>query len=655
MAERYNIQYDDVIGNGFEISIYNSTYAGASTSLNGSAIYGMNALDSMTDPVRSKYLKLNLLANETNTLSDLLDAEEREWSVTLSRDSSIIFFGYLTSEGVTQSYVTMERFVSFDVLDPLAFLEDLAYTDNSGNSYEGHDELAHIIAKCLQRGFEPTPTSAWFNQIKAWVPYDSWFRPIGAASTPYSGGDFLKQHTLDQSQWIDEDSGDETKSCLEVLKEVLFSLNLVISQINGDSWIIYHYLYDMSAIDSKYISYYDYDGDTITPFTLNPFSTEEILTDSVINQGALVHCNENQSYLYKRGLKKLVLEQEFVYEKDIIENWEFDGGTTGSGSANMPSWTIETGTYGYAVNNGTVRLYVYDSGVLSSSLAIYSSPTVQSNIPPRGAMKVVGSFMAVGYDDAIFRFNVKVDTGSGDPYYISWAPDSGGVIVPVWAQNAGEPSNNPLIPVEWSGEVVNFEYALPTPLPAGVITIRLYASSWGVSGSPGRDPGRYIELYEINVVGDESNRTGTSYVLDMTNDLSLRSERKDIYVGTWLYNTIANNLRRVTTGYPVVLIDNQVTTGIGAVELGTLVGKLYLYSQRRRIIFNGDVFGFIEPGTFLEIADLSSNDFVILEYSYDTYNNVISLKLEERINSYAITGVSIEAVYKNVIEPTIKS
>ena len=53
----------------------------------------------------------------------------------------------------------------------------------------------------------------------------------------------------------------------------------------------------------------------------------------------------------------------------------------------------------------------------------------------------------------------------------------------------------------------------------------------------------------------------------------------------------------------------------------------------------------------------TGNDFVIIEYSYDTYNNVYSLTLEERINSVLTEPVtdSIDPIYKNVIEPTIKS
>ena len=595
MAERYNIQYEDVIGNDFEISIYNSTYAGSSTSLNGDAIYGMTSLDHMSDPIRSKFLKLNLLADATNTLSDLLDADEREWSVTLSRNSSLIFFGYLTSEGVIQSYVTEQRYISFDVLDPMAFLEDLAYTDNSGNLYTGRDTLAHIIAKCLQRGFEPTPTSAWFDQIKAYVPFDSRYLPIGGSLESFTAGDFLSEHNLNQDIWIDEDSGDEVKSCMEVLKEVLSSLNLVITQSNGNSWVIYHYLFssisDISGYDPKHISYYDYNGDTRVAFNVTPFNTIEILTDSVANQGQFIHCNENQSYQYKRGVQKLLLEHNFIYEGNIIENWELDGGTTGG---TIPDWTVYESNYGYVVNDGTFRLYLYDVTLPSGtdSLAIYSDPGANGgtgfdiNLPPRGEMKVVGSFKAVGYDDAVFRFNVKIDTGTGNPYYISWAPNEGGAIIPVWSRFATEPTNSPTIPAAVRDEIVDFEYLLPTPLPDGVISVRLHASSWGISGPPGRDPGRYIELYEINVVGAEVNRTGTSYSLINSDIVSLKTEREEIYIDTWKYTSIANNLILESTGDPVYYIEDKAM-GNTYRQLGELVGHNYLASHRRRIIFSG--------------------------------------------------------------------
>lgn len=649
MAERYNIAYQDVTGIDFEVSIYKDSYAGASTSLKGDAIYGMNSLDSMSEPIRSKFLQLNLLADSTNQLSDLLDAEEREWSVTLTRNTNVIFFGYLTSEGVRQSYVTMERYITFNVLDPMAFLEDLAYTDNTGNPYTGFDQLINIIAKCLQRSFEPLPTSAWFNQIKAYVPYDTWQNPVSGGSSIYTGGDFLKQHTLDQDQWIDEESGDEVKSCIDVLKEILFSLQLVIQQVNGDSWVIYHYLYDVSGIDTKYISYYDYQGNTIPTFTLNPFATTPILTDSVANQGGLIHCNENQSYFYKRGLKKLLLEQEFVYLKDIIENSTFDGGVTG---VSMPSWSVG-GDYSQARDNGTIRIYSYDTGVNPLALAAFSAGTPEINVSARQEVKIVSTIKAVGFDDAVFKFNVKIDTGVGDPYYLAWVPGENGISTGTWSRFTTEPSNNPGIPIALRDEVLSIEYLLPTPMPEGVITIRLYAASWG-STQPTYGTGVYIEVDDINIVNADINRTGTSYVIEMDGDNSLRSERKDIFVGTWLYNSIANNLRRLSSGDPISLIIDQ-SAGLGARELGEVVGINYLYSNRRRIMFSGDVFGFIEPITYMSIPDLTTNDFVILGYSYDTHNNVVSLELEERVNSPASTTEVIEPIYQNVIEPTIKS
>lgn len=639
MAKKYQIEWSGVDGTEYTVEIHSDSFVGSSTDVVGSAVFGQNTLTEIDEPIRSKYLRLSLYATAADDFEDLILANEREYSVIFKRGSDTLFFGYLTSEGVIQSYRTMERYIEFDVLDPLAFLEDLAYVDSSGLTYEGDEQTARIIAKCLQRAFNIVDTP--FN-ISTYIPYD--YRTINISTgttTDYTAGRFIKDTVINQDQWIDTDSG-EVVSCMEILKELLSSLQLCITQINGDTWLIYHYFHDMSGIDAKYINDLDSDGDDIADLGLAPFSTEPLITDNVNATTELIHCNENQQYEFIRGLQELTLDHEFRFSENIIKNKDFEGGVTG---VSMPDWATG-GDYSEARDNGTLRIFTYDPGVNTNNYAANSTTEVGAG--SGSLLKLVGEIEAINFTESIFYFQIELQPyAGGDSYYLGFFGNES----PIWWQQASPPTSN--IPVFGTqDEIVSFEYELPPTPVDGVLTLTIHAAN-KIGGPPPYSSSTYIAVHSLNLEGQSFSRVGTTYKFRNTDVETLKAEKTETYFDTGRITAVDNIFRKLSIGDPVYLM-SDVEYSANFFELGKIKNRNYLTSRETRILFSGDVYGFFEPHKYLELADLTSNDFIVKDYSFDTVNNVVSIEIEERRPSGLNSSGGIFPIYAEVIEPTIK-
>ncbi len=71
-------------------------------------------------------------------------------------------------------------------------------------------------------------------------------------------------------------------------------------------------------------------------------------------------------------------------------------------------------------------------------------------------------------------------------------------------------------------------------------------------------------------------------------------------------------------------------------------------------IFSGDVFGYFNYLSVVEL-DQRNGKFGVTKYSYDTYNNVISMEFKQMFGD-ELEDLSVEenTDYGNVVSPTIR-
>lgn len=649
MAVKYRIDYTSVNDVEYRCDISNPSYSGDIVELEGNVIYGLNSVDSLSHPIRSKYLNINVTATLDQPLEDLLTQGERYWRVEFYRDSNKIFFGYITSEQSPQSFVEDKWTLSIDALDPLAFLEDLAYVDNTGSEYNGDERLGRVIANCLKRGFEDS--SERFN-ILGYVPYDFRTRIDSVTYNEYTSGTFMTAVTLSQDDFIDGDS-DEVLSCQEVLQKVLESLQLTITQINGDTWLISHYLYDVSGIASKYIEHYDSDWIVTAGSYTSPWTLVEIKTDSTTNNpDDVMHCNENQQYYYNYALGKKVVDHKYNYKSSLLDNAELDGGTAG---VSIPSWDIDT-SYAYPNNDGTFRIYRNQTSTAFnevaeslSSVFVYQYQTLklqisaEANYDPGGVQVPILLYQ-------IFIENVNTGftwalgyTGGGGDYEFAWLSS---VTDPV-GFNFPTQGDDPVL----DSEIV-FEQELP-PIPISgtwSMTVKIYEASPSVSPTNTTD---YITVHSIDLVPSTQDITGTSSIAERAD--GYKSDKSEIYLNTGEDTVTHNILRHEFSGSPSITHVRDVTYDPSSwFRLNYIKSHNDLINNKLKIFFTGDFWNFFEPHQILNIPDLNGNDFRVLEYSFDTAQNTGAIKLEENNTETVSASISISNIYAETIKPTIK-
>lgn len=639
MAVKYRVEYTSVNDVDYTIDISDTDYSGDVINIVGTCSYGLNSGEDLSYPLRSKYLRLSLLATEEQDLDDLFATNERKWKVELYRGASRVFYGYLSSEGATQSFVSQERMIDFDVLDPMAFLEDLSYVDFDGTPFTGKERIIKIIANCLKRAFA-IETQA-FN-IVVYCNYDHQIFNTGTlTNTEYTAGNFINDVEIPQENFYDEES-EEFKSCQDVLIGILSDLHLTITQVDGNKWLIGHYLYDNTTIDEDYVRYYNREGtELVATLSGTTFGETVLKTDSTANDvDDVIHANENQSYFYKRGLKKISVDYQQEYKQELTLNSALNGGN----GVTMPNWAVDL-DYADPKADGTAEILRAPTAPENGSLAMLSnSETLAKGGIDRDYLMVKGSFQCTSYpNDPRLDINVKA-TGisSGTVYYLRFfgGPD------PIFVAEA-TPSTNIDIPGV-NGEVIDFEYKIPE-LPE-LCFVEVFVSCVNNAA----DVGSKVIIYKLGLYGQNELRVGTTYSSTAPADESLKTEKGTVSYNLNNASTKANQLYKFSLGNPITGIKDLFIGGPYLESLGELKGIIDLRRQKRRIIFTGDFYNFFEPSDVVSIASLSSNKFTPIEYEFDTYANIGTIKLEERYNASITVNTVATPIFTETIKPTIE-
>lgn len=652
MAVKYRLDYTSVNNVDYRCDISTPSYSGSIIELEGNVIYGLNSVDSLSHPIRSKYLDLEIRADLTQPLTDLFTQGERYWRVELYRDGNKIFFGYLTSEQAPQSFVEDTWILSLKALDPLAFLEDLAYVDASGTEYNGYERVGRVIANCLKRGFQSATER--FN-ILAYVPYDFRMQTDFTVYDEQTGGVFMTTAQIWQDNFIDENS-DEVLSCQEVLEKVLKSLQLTITQINGDTWLVSHYLYDVSGIESKYIEHYDSDWIVSAGAYTSPWGNVEIKTDSQTTLPTdVIHCNENQQYHYNYPLAKKTIDSKYDYRDSILPNPDLDGGTAG---VSMPGWDVNLSNAN-PESTGYVKIYRETTSATTYNLGMKSLGDVYVNQGMDLALNVTAE---ANYDPGgdffpILFFQVRLES-FGDVYYLyytyndeqplSWKYSASGTPDVKIRMDFEDNNKNPI-----TGSDVIFKIKLPTtplsPSRPTKVSVEFYEAG-GQWESP-RDTAKFIAVKSVDIVPTSivSGRTGVA----TRNDGGYKSEKDEIYFDASA-NTVTGSGFVFTNNYPITQVKDRAYDVNEWQTFAYIKAHNDIIDKKLKLFFTGDFWNFFEPHKLVKIPDLNINNYRVLDYSFDTAENTGSVRLEENNTATIPASVSTKNIYAQTVKPTIK-
>ena len=132
MALKYDIEYYDTVNILHRFELYDDNFVGSSTQVQGNVTLDYGQVDENLESIRGQGLRVQLEANEDLTFEDLFTESERVFRVVYKRNSITLFEGWLNPEGFFEDFVNDRWIVSFDCVDGLSYLKNLAFVDDSG-------------------------------------------------------------------------------------------------------------------------------------------------------------------------------------------------------------------------------------------------------------------------------------------------------------------------------------------------------------------------------------------------------------------------------------------------------------------------------------------------------------------------------------------
>ena len=610
MAIKYQIEYDDLVNVKHVFEIYDDNYTGDPVPVDGSVTMDYGQVDENLESFRGQGLRVDLDADSTLTYEDLFSSQQKVFSVIYYRDSTVLFQGWLNSEGFFEDFVNDKWIVSFDCIDGLGYLENLAFVNSDGTNITGVKTQLEILSLALQR----TGIQANIN-----VDIDVFY--TGLADT----NSILENVKANTRRYIKDDDV-TVMNCEEVIRDVLEAYGAVLTSYNGQ-WAIYKPNQLVSNQTATFFRY-DYLGVALSPATV---TFEFGLTlGSQINGFNPHHCNGNQSFTNKPSFGAYRISYKYGLIKSLIEN---DRLYTADGST-YDGFTIVNTTYFVPALPDSYGM------TFINSTSILNFKTDNITIPENSALTV--SLGAVSdYNNALGDMINYVIVDDGTDYY-AWDRYNN-----VWIKN----SYPIFASIVFSFYSDGSEYISDAVIPTAPVGGELRIEFWNIRGG---NPATITKVSISTDSGANSDIDGEIFTFEREDNPSARIEKTrevftgdsnlDIYTGT-LYKS--DGTTPTETWYR-----KGITEAVPILKLmGSETMRMNANTMR---VFSGDVFGYLNYLSVITI-DGRSGKFGVTKYSYDTKNNIISLEAKQMFAD-ELTDLEVEKTfdYGNVVEPTIR-
>lgn len=634
---KYFMQYKNVVGDEFKLDIFQKNYTGSSSEINGRVFLEKNEVKNHLEPIRGQGLNIELQASTETPFNDLFEINEMDYPVKFYRNNAILFDGYLTPEGVFQSFASDAWTINLAAVDGLGFLNDLSFVQTTGYAFNGKMSLLDIIYNCLNR-------SGIKMNICTYVPL--------AYNGMVDSNDVMTEVNIDVARFVRTDDN-TLMSCLEVLKSALTITKSCITQQYG-RWFIYR---PSDFYSNEYPLAIEYNTNNSLIGNINFLN--RITIGSHVSGIAPYHCNSNQMIEIKGSISAFRLAYKYGFIGSILGNGNLnhDAGTTIYDNWTFTPW-IESKKLGFLSIDP-----LSTSGISFISQAPDIFDTVDNVVPMVSGnsdelltdytidLKV--RFVSYGYPVSML-VKVVLDATDGSGLWEmlsdgSWIFGNGGARI----RNA---DNFPNTTGENTDEVFDRTITISSkPLPVNgtvhvFFTVPLKEKKSSYSGV--KVDVKSVEVINTfagnNVVGEfhtvsRINRVSSS--VKETQTVNSGDNDSVVYEGA-LYmadkETLTKNWYR--KGY-----FNQEQKPI----LRIAAEDELRIAQKPNKIFTGDVFGFIYYLSIVRINNVSGK-FMPVGWSFDTFNNITRAKfLELYVPEISDIDYVKTLDYGETVKPTI--
>lgn len=576
---------------------------------------------------------------ETLSFNDLYSENEREYSVKYYKDSTLMFYGWLSPEGLIESFVDEKWIISLDCTDGLGFLNNLSYVENAtGLPFSGKQSALEIIVNCLKR-----------TNLEQNIYTSIYIYYTGMAANT----NVLVNTYFNSNRFIKDDNNTTIMNCEEVLRSILEIFGCSITQYKGN-WYIYK---SNELFDDTSLEFFAYDSEGValpTPKVTVEFSQN---LGSQINNFYPHHVNKNQQLTIDSSIGAYRINYKYGLVQSLIEN-------------NYLESVSDTDIPGYNILNNTYLTFPLDrKGVFIDSESTITD-VLELQTPLNIAQNNFLSFYFAYFTDVLSsftRFSVKL-VGTSNTYYLKTEDLTNETI-----NNAVPFGINRTYNASWSNSVEYIEGFSRVVLTSKEQTssIRLNAEETPeegdlqiiihTGGNQYFTPSGDAEIKEVQITlnGNDPNLKGENHTFQIIDKPSTKIEKtkevfngdndSDIYVGTIYKSDETTPTETWTRGdheyKPILQIMGEE--------------RMKMYAKPLRV-FSGDVFGYIDYLSVITIDGLENVLFMPIEYDYNAETNITKLKLKQILNNSlpdsVQSGIDYQLTldYGNVVEPTIK-
>ncbi len=617
MALKYQIKYNDLEGVTHKADIYEENYNSQIIEINGTITLDYGTNERVLEPIRGNGLRIDLEAGIDRTFEDLYLAPERTHLVEYSRDNIILFKGWINPEGYFEDYVADKWYVSLDCVDGLSFLESLSYVDANGVPFIGKQKQLDLIVNCLRR-----------TGITANINTDIDIFYTGLADTV----NILENVYVNTERFKKKDKEQTLMSCEEVLKDTLTPYSACITMHNGE-WFIYK---PNQLYKNTIANFFRYDSEG-TFINIDAIDFRAVL-GSQINGFYPHHCSGNQSKTIDRAIGAYRVNYKYGIIKSALSNETLIniGGV-------IDEWTILQPTRVDLPPSGGSGLTMFRTEVTPIPVLRSIETTVSANLATEVTFqfnfsKRPGFTQYAGYS---FKVILKETATPTNLYY--YGRDG------VWYLN----SDQNILSTEsgyGSSQVVKWTLEINQTPVQGEIYLEILEPSSNYSDaflSYVRFSARELEGSQ-NAEGEfhtHERILNPSTKIEDNTEVYTGDEATDLFLGT-LYK--ADQTTPTSTWFRKGFTEEKELLRI-------MGGETMRMRQSNSIVFSGDIYGYLP---YLSITTIDGLDglFMILEYSYDTKNNITTIKFKQvygnEIQSNDLSYL-LTLDYGNVVTPTI--
>ena len=638
MALKYWFEFTDIKTIVHRVEIYKDDFVGDSTQIYGSCSLNKASTKDTLESIRGGGLKIDLEANLDLTFNDFYSENERNFSVKYIRNNVELFFGWLSPEGLFESFVEDKWVISLDCTDGLGFLKNLSYVENTtGLPFSGKQSGLEIITNCLKR------TNLEQNiYSKIDIAYDGMTITENVLANTY----------FNANRFVKEDRGDTYMNCDEVLRSILDPFGACITQYNG-SWYIYKpnelvYLtsFDMFAYDSN--------GSPLNPVKASVDLSAII--GSKINNFYPHHVNSNQQLTIDSSIGAYRINYKYGLVNSFFTNLYLESVTT-TPFYYIDEWTInDTNNLVLPSDNLSFILDVipYATPTPSTTLVLTSDSfnfaqdnVLQFNTSYQLYGNAINKVIAYAY------FKVILTDGT-DTYYLDnlgeWKNSSTFISTQVSRSTKNLLIKSNSIPIDGS---VSIEIYRPKRLNSqGTLAdVIIYSCNFSPINEELDDIKGENHTFQVN----ENPSTKIEKVKEVFNG----DNPSDSFVGT-IYES--DQATPTELWIRLKLFYQPAPWRTRYVPLLQIMGeeRMKMYAKPLRV-FSGDVFGYIDYLSVISIDGINNTLFMPIEYEYNAQENITKLKLKQILDYDLIPLITSDKIdyqlafdYGNVVEPTIK-